>query len=70
MAGMLSSDLVTLELAIPQSRSDLVARLHREANVLRLDYVGNDVHLIASLSQRAAIAFEKFVKTAPTPALA
>ncbi|MGC3990449.1 MAG: 50S ribosome-binding GTPase [Chthoniobacteraceae bacterium] len=47
MAGMLSNELVTLELAIPQSRSDLVARLHREANVLRLDYVGNEVHLVA-----------------------
>ena len=69
MAGMLSNELVTLELAIPQSRSELVARLHREANVLRLDYVGNEVHLVASLSRRAATAFEKFIKSTPTPAL-
>jgi GTP-binding protein HflX len=70
MAGMISTELLTLELAIPQSRADLVARLHREANVLRLEYVGNEVHVIASLSQRAALVFEKFIKPTVTPALA
>lgn len=55
-----ADDLLTLELRIPQSRADLLARLHREADIRSTEYVGNDVCIRARLSPRAAIAFEPF----------
>lgn len=55
-----ADDLVTLELRIPQSRADLVARLHREADVRHSAYEGNDVLLRARLTSRAATAFAPY----------
>ena len=56
-----ADDLLTVELRIPQSRSDLIARLHREADIRSTEYLGNDVCIRARLSPRAAISFQAFV---------
>ena len=55
-----ADELLTVELRIPQSRSDLLARLHREADIRSTDYIGNDVRMRARLSPRAALAFAPF----------
>jgi GTP-binding protein HflX len=64
MSGFVSDDVTTMEVLIPQSRSDLIARLHRDAVVLSTEYAGNDVRLSASASRRIAREYEEFrVKT-------
>ena len=55
-----ADELVTMELQIPQSRADLIARLHRDADIRHSEYIGNDVHLRVRLSPRAAKAYEAF----------
>ncbi len=49
-----------MELRIPQSRQDLVALLHREANILEQDYEGNDVLLTAIVPHVIAHKVEEF----------
>ena len=60
IAEFVADDLVTLELRIPQSRSDLIARLHRDADIRRSDYEGNDVRLRVRVTPRAAKAYADF----------
>jgi len=55
-----ADDLLTLELRIPQSRADLIARLHRDADIRHTEYDGNDVLLRARLAPRPAKAYEEF----------
>jgi len=62
LGEFVADDLVTLELRIPQSRSDLLARLHREADIRDLDYEGNFVHARVRLTPRTARDFEEFAK--------
>lgn len=45
--------LETFELAVPQSRSDVVARLHREGDVRAINYSGDEVELRVRLPRRA-----------------
>jgi 50S ribosomal subunit-associated GTPase HflX len=52
--------LVTLELRIPQSRSDLIARLHRDSDIRHSEYEGNDVRLRVRVTPRAAQAYSDF----------
>ena len=56
-----ADELLTIELRIPQNRSDLIARLHREADIRSTDYDGNDVCIRARLSPRAAISYQPFI---------
>lgn len=49
-----------LELKIPQSRPDLVALLHREANILEQNYVGNHVEVTAVVPHLISHRFEEF----------
>ena len=60
ISELVADDLVTMELRIPQSRADLVARLHREADIRHTAYDGDDVVLRARLSPRAAAEFKPF----------
>jgi GTP-binding protein HflX len=69
LSDFVSEDETTVDLQIPQSRSDLIARLHREATVLSTEYVGNDVKLCVRASRRTLRDCEAF-KANPDPASA
>lgn len=57
---MLVDRVSRLELRIPQSRQDLVALLHREANILEQNYEGNDVLLTAIVPHIIKHRFDGF----------
>ena len=66
ISDFVANDVTTIDLQIPQSRSDLIARLHRCATILSTDYVNNDVKLTARLSRSVARDYEEFrVKSKP-----
>ena len=65
---LVADDLVTMELRIPQSRADLVARLHRDADIRYTAYDGDDVVLRARLPPRAASELKSF--ECPLPSIA
>jgi len=58
---MLRDRVSRLELRIPQSRHELVALLHREANILKQEYEGNDVLITAVVPHLIKHRFEGFV---------
>jgi GTP-binding protein HflX len=60
ISEFVADDLVTLELRIPQSRADLIARLHRDADIRHTEYEGNDVLLRVRLAPRAAASYAEF----------
>ena len=60
ISEFVADDLMTLELRIPQSRSDLIARLHRDADIRHSDYEGDAVRLRVRVTPRAAGAFAEF----------
>jgi GTP-binding protein HflX len=60
ISAMAAGGLETLELRIPQSRADLIARLHREADIRHTSYEGDIVHLRARLSPRLAATLQPF----------
>jgi len=64
ISAFVADEITTINVRIPQSRSDLIARLHRDALVLATDYVGNDVELGVRVSRRMAHDYEAFVVTA------
>ena len=55
-----ADDLQTLELRIPQSRADLIARLHREGDIRHSEYIDNDVQMRVRLAPKAAAAYTAF----------
>jgi GTP-binding protein HflX len=61
LSELVADDLVTLELKIPQTRADLIARLHREADIRNTEYIDNDVCMRVRLSPKAASAYRDFV---------
>lgn len=60
ISEFVSDDIATIEVQIPQSRSDLIARLHRDAVVLSTSYIGNDVLLSVSASHRILQDYEQY----------
>ena len=60
ISAFVADDITTVDLLIPQSRADLIARLHREATVLSTEYVENDVKLSAQLSRRTLRDYEAY----------
>ncbi|GAB4171605.1 MAG: GTPase HflX [Terrimicrobiaceae bacterium] len=60
ISEFVAGELVTLELAIPHSRHDLVARLHREGDVRASEYLGNEVRLRVRMPPKSARAFDGF----------
>jgi len=56
-----ADEMRTIEVCIPQSRADLIARLHRDADVRSTDYVGNDARMSVRLSGRDARRYEAFL---------
>jgi 50S ribosomal subunit-associated GTPase HflX len=61
LSELVADELVTLELKIPQTRADLIARLHREADIRNTEYIDNDVCMRVRLSPKAASAYRDFV---------
>ena len=60
ISNFVADDITTVELQIPQSRADLIARLHREASVLSTGYVENDVKLCVRMARRTLRDYETF----------
>lgn len=65
ISEFVANDVTTIELRIPQSRSDLIARLHREAKVISTEYVDNDVKIVARAARRTTRDYEKFREKEP-----
>lgn len=65
IAEFVGGDLLGIELRIPQSRADLIARLHREADLRSTEYDGNDVILRVRLPQRLMSEFTPFATSRP-----
>ncbi len=63
LSSLVGEEMRTLELAIPHHRADLIARLHREGEVLATRYEDDTVHLTARLPARLASACEEFTST-------
>jgi GTP-binding protein HflX len=61
MDGMTAQGSFARTLLIPQSEGGLLARIHRHAKVLRMDYEGDTVRLLAVLPPRLAEACAEFI---------
>jgi GTP-binding protein HflX len=60
ISNFVADDITTVDLQIPQSRADLIARLHREATILSTEYVENEVKLCARVSRRTLRDYEDY----------
>ncbi len=60
IAAFVEDDVTAIDVQIPQSRSDLIARLHREAVVLSTNYWGNDVLMSVRVSRRTAKDYAEY----------
>jgi len=67
IAALASDGLETQELRIPQSRHDLIARLHREADIRHTAYEGDTVLLRARIPPRLAAATAPFLQNVSSP---
>ena len=60
ISEFVADDLLTMELQIPQSRADLIARLHRETDIRHSEYIDNDVRLRVRITPKASAAYSAF----------
>lgn len=60
ISDFVEGGIVTVEVRIPQSRSELIARLHREAVVFSTEYAGNDVVMRVRAAQHTLRDYEEF----------
>jgi len=65
LADILSRKTGSMELLIPQSRADLIARLHQDANVLNTEYEGQSARILAIVPDRLRAHYHPFLS--PTP---
>lgn len=71
MSAMLISRVQRKRLRIPQSRNDLISRIHRDGKVVSCDYEGNDVLLHVVIPKALENDVAPFVDTSSeTPTLA
>lgn len=61
ISDFVSNGTVTVELRIPPTRADLVARLHRDATIASLDYEEEMAHVVATLPKRAMESYGPYV---------
>ena len=61
IAEFLSNSVCTVELRIPAARSDLLARIHRDGTLLRIEYEGDVAHVCAVVPKRAMETLAPFV---------
>lgn len=64
LSSLAGDQMRTLELSIPQTRADLIARLHREAQVISTDYTDGDARMTARVPARLAHACTEFLLSA------
>lgn len=60
-----ANDLERMQLRVPHTRPDLVARAHREGNVQSVEYENDGVRMNVELPKRIAAAFAPFVTEDP-----
>ncbi len=60
LADLVSNNLVAMSLRIPLHRSDLVAQLHRDARIDRIEYQEQGVQIEAQVPARLAEVLEEF----------
>ncbi|XHR28028.1 MAG: GTPase HflX [Chthoniobacteraceae bacterium] len=53
ISDFVSNGTLTVELRLPASRSDLLAKLHRDGTVASLEYDGDIAHVVATVPKRA-----------------
>ena len=68
MSTMLAERVQRLHLRIPQSRHDVVTRLHRDGKVISTDYEGQDVLLQAVIPKALQDLVTPFIGEAPAEA--
>ena len=68
MSTMLAKRVQRLHLRIPQSRHDVVTRLHRDGKVISTDYEGQDVLLQAVIPKALQDLVTPFIEEAPAEA--
>lgn len=61
MSELVSNGALIRELRIPQSLTELLARLHRSAKVLEMEYLEEEVRVVAVLPTRMADEYAEFV---------
>lgn len=61
ISDFVSNGAQSVELRLPASRSDLLARVHREGTVTELEYEGDVAHVFASVPKRALEAYREYV---------
>ncbi len=61
LAGFLASETVDVDLRIPATRAELVARIYREGAVHQIEYVEDQVEISATIAERALDDFSEFV---------
>jgi GTP-binding protein HflX len=64
IAEQVAAGSVTAELRIPQSEAEIIARIHRQAQVLESEYLDDTVRLVAVLPARLAVECGEWI-TAP-----
>ena len=61
ISDFVSNGTVTVELRLPSSRADLLARLHRDGTVASLTYEEDVAHVVATVPKRALETLAPFV---------
>jgi len=67
MSTMLAGRVHRLQLRIPQSRHDVVTRLHRDGKIISTDYEGQDVLLQAVIPKAMQDLVTPFIDSEATP---
>lgn len=57
----MAGDMAKLVLKIPHARGDMLAALHRDANILHTDYEEDGALLTVEIQKRKAAPYEEFV---------
>ena len=61
MSEFVSNGATVRSLCLPQSATELIARLHRQAKVLETKYVGDSVRMVVLVPARLAVECQEFV---------
>lgn len=61
ISDFVSNGTVTVELRIPPTRADLLARLHRDGTIASMDYEEEIAHVVATLPKRAMESYGPYV---------
>lgn len=60
ISDFVANGIQNVELRLPLSRSDLIARIHRDGTVVQLDYEDDVAHVFASIPKRALETYKPF----------